>query len=277
MCLIIIAHRMSPDHPLVLAANRDEFFSRPTRQAHEWPDAAIIAGRDLRAGGTWLGVGRGGRFAAVTNIRESGGNGAGRRSRGELPLGFLLGDEAPGEYLAGRSAAFGDYAGFNLLVGDAESVCHASNRWPGIRELGRGIYGLSNGASDSNWPKVVRGKGKMAEVFSGDAAIDADALIARMRDEQQAGEAELPDTGIPDVQEKRLSSMFIPAGEGNYGTRCISVFIRRGDGACEFTERNFAANGECIGRHDFAFSLPQPPQMIQFTRCDRSSRSTPAS
>ncbi len=258
MCLIIIAHRMSPDYPLVLAANRDEFFSRPTKQAHEWPDAAIIAGRDLRAGGTWLGVGRDGRFAAVTNIREPGGNEAGKRSRGELPPGFLLGDEAPGEYLARRSVAFGEYAGFNLLVGDADSVCHASNRSPGIHALGRGIYGLSNGAPDSNWPKVVRGKDKMAEVFSGNAAIDADALITRMRDEQQAGESELPETGIPDAQERWLSSMFIPAGAGDYGTRCISVFIRRGNGACEFSEQNFAANGECAGRHDFVFSFLQP-------------------
>ena len=265
MCLIIIAHRMSPDYPLVLAANRDEFFSRPTRPAHEWPGRAIIAGCDLRAGGAWLGAGLDGRFAAVTNVREAGGNGAGRRSRGELPLDFLDSAEAPADFLASRAGRFAEYAGFNLLVGDPDSVCYASNRAPGVHEVDQGILGLSNGASGAAWPKVARGKQKMAELLSANTVIDADLLIRQMRDPRQAGERELPDTGLPDRQERWLSSMFVPAGPegGVYGTRCISAFIRDRQGNCHFAEQNFNAQGETTERKGFDFSIapqarPQP-------------------
>ncbi len=259
MCLIIIAHRMSPDYPLVLAANRDEFFARPTRQAHEWNDASIIAGRDLRAGGTWLAVGRDGRFAAVTNVREAGGNGAGERSRGELPVDFLASPLSPAEYLAERADGFADYAGFNLLLGDVDSVCYASNRAPGIHSVGAGIIGLANGAPGSNWPKVARGREKMARLLAGDGPIETASLLAMMRDERQAEQARLPQTGLPDEQERRLSPMFIPALAGGYGTRCVSVFIRDGDGRCHFTEQNFDLDGQASERHDFDFPIRQPP------------------
>ena len=255
MCLIVIAHRMSPEYPLVLAANRDEFFDRPTRQAHMWPNGTMIAGRDLLSGGAWLGVGLDGRFAAVTNVREPGREGAGPRSRGELPVDYLCGDLSPAEYLAQRAGRFDDYAGFNLLVGDLDSVYYASNRAPGIHEVGAGIIGLSNGLPDSEWPKVVLGKEKMAELFARNVALDCDSLIERMSDRNKASDAELPDTGIPDEQESRLSSMFIPAQPGGYGTRCISVFIRQGDGLCRFSEQNYNSEGKVTERHFFNFPL----------------------
>ena len=255
MCLIVIAHRMSPEYPLVLAANRDEFFDRPTHQAHMWPNGSMIAGRDLLAGGTWLGVGLDGRFAAVTNVREPGGNGAGSRSRGELPLDYLSGDLPPAEYLAQRVDRFDEYAGFNLLVGDLDSVYCASNRARGIHEAGPGIFGLSNGPPGSGWPKVSRGKEKMAALFAREAVMNSDALIEQMHDRHMADNAELPDTGISDEQESRLSSMFIPAQPGGYGTRCISVFIRQGDGLCRFSEQNYNAEGKVTERHFFNFSL----------------------
>ena len=285
MCLVIIAHRVSSDYPLVLAANRDEFFARPTRQAHEWPDAPIIAGRDLRAGGAWLGVGKDGRFAAVTNVREGGGNGAGSRSRGELPLDFLAGSAAPAEFLGNRAGDFSAYAGFNLLVGDRDSVCYTSNRATGIHQLGPGVFGLSNGAPDSEWPKVARGREKLAGLLAGGAPADVESLLALMRDGQQAASSELPQTGISDVQEKHLSSMFIPALTGGYGTRCSSVFIRGRDGQCRFSEQNFTVDGKASGRHDFRFSIPdreftaahRSQDRDQFTRWERSRRSTPAS
>jgi len=263
MCLLIIAHRMSPDYPLVLAANRDEFFARPTRQAHEWTressDASIIAGRDLQAGGTWLGVGRDGRFAAVTNVREADGNSAGRRSRGELPVDFLASPLSPAEYLAQRSGGFADYAGFNLLLGDVDSVCYASNRAPGIYSVGAEIIGLANGAPGSNWPKVTRGREKMARLLAGDAPVETAPLLAMMRDERQAGEARLPQTGLPDARERRLSPMFIPALASGYGTRCISVFIRASDGRCRFTEQNFELDGRASERHDFDYPIRNRP------------------
>lgn len=255
MCLIIIAHRMSQEYPLVVAANRDEFFNRPTRQAHAWPDGNLIAGRDLKAGGIWLGVGLDGRFAAVTNVRESGGNGAGQRSRGELPLDYLSGQEPPAQYLAGRAGRFDEYAGFNLVVGDLDSVLFASNREPGIQEMGAEIIGLSNGTPGSEWPKVVRGKEKLAGLLEPGTPMNSDVLIEQMLDQRMSGESDLPDTGFPEEQESRLSSMFIPALPDGYGTRCISVFIRQGDGLCRFSEQNFNAEGAVTERHLFNFPL----------------------
>ncbi|MYA67244.1 MAG: NRDE family protein [Gammaproteobacteria bacterium] len=255
MCLIVIAHRMSPEYPLVLAANRDEFFDRPTRQAHMWPNGSIIAGRDLSAGGTWLGVGLDGRFAALTNVREPGDDGAGSRSRGELPLDYLSGELPPAEYLAEKASRFDEYAGFNLIVGNTDSLCYASNRAPGIHEVGQEIIGLSNGPPGSEWPKVTRGSEKMSALLAREATINADQLVEQMHDQNLAGVAELPDTGIPDEQESRLSSMFIPAQPGGYGTRCISVFIRQDDGLCRFSEQNYNAEGEVTERHFFNFSL----------------------
>ena len=255
MCLIVIAHRMSPEYPLVLAANRDEFFARPTRQAHMWPNGTIMAGRDLQAGGVWLGAGLDGRFAAVTNVREPGGNGAGLRTRGELPLDFLTGELPPREYLQERSGRFDEYAGFNLLVGNLDSVCFASNRAPGIHEVGAEIIGLSNGPPGSEWPKVVLGKEKMADLFARGAAMNSDVLVEQMHDQGKAEDIDLPETGISDEQESRLSSMFIPAQPGGYGTRCISVLIRQGDGLSRFSEQNFNAEGKVTERHFFNFSL----------------------
>ena len=257
MCLIVVAHRISPEYPLVLAANRDEFFTRPTRQAHLWPNKSMIAGRDLQAGGTWLGVGLDGRFAAVTNVREPGGNGA--RSRGELPLDYLDGDSPPAEFLAERADRFDEYAGFNLLLGDLDSVYCASNRAPGVRELRAEIIGLSNGPPASEWPKVALGKQKVAALFARNAALDCDLLSEQMHDRTIAGDAELPDTGISDERESRLSSMFIPAQPGGYGTRCISAFIRGRDGRCRFSEQNYNAEGELTERHFFNFSVRPLP------------------
>ncbi len=255
MCLLLIAHSVSPRYPLVLAANRDEFFARPTRQAGLWPKEGIIAGRDLRAGGTWLAIGLNGRFAAVTNVRESGGNGAGSRSRGELPLDFLRGRMSPAQYLAENADRFDQYAGFNLLLGDLDSVCCGGNRSAGVFEAAGEIFGVANGAPGSDWPKVLRGKEKIAALLGGDADLDCDLLIDQMRDATTAAEAELPVTGISRERESRLSSIFIPTLPGGYGTRCSSVLIREEDGECHFSEWNFNAAGEIAERHYFNFSL----------------------
>ncbi len=255
MCLIIIAHRMSADYPLLLAANRDEFFARPTRPARLWPEEAFIAGRDLTAGGIWLGVGLDGRFAAVTNVRESGGDGAGLRSRGELPLNYLRGDLPPDVYLEKFAAGFNRYAGFNLLVGDTQSTFCASNRADGIHEIGAEIFGLSNGPLGSQWPKIARGRNKLAELLTEGAEPSTDSLLANMRDQQLAEDAELPATGLPARRESRLSSMFIPVQPGGYGTRCSSALVRRGDGLCHFAERNFDVEGVVEEQACFQFSL----------------------
>ena len=142
----------------MVIANRDEYYARPSRDAHWWNDSGIFAGRDLEAGGTWLGVNRRGRFAAVTNVREPGGMTPGRRSRGELPRDFLAGDRSPDDYLRQVAARDGEYSGFNLLLGSAEALYFYSNRERVQRRIEPGTYGISNGAFDEEWPKLAAGR-----------------------------------------------------------------------------------------------------------------------
>ena len=161
MCLLIFAHRVAQHYPLVLAANRDEFHTRPTAQAHFWPQyPEMLAGRDLEQGGTWMGITRQGRFAAITNYRDPARTAPAPRSRGELPLQFLVSDNAPAVYLEELRNRAKDYAGFNLLLGDGENLWYYSNSAANNdpRLLPPGIYGLSNAQLDTPWPKVEDGK-----------------------------------------------------------------------------------------------------------------------
>lgn len=223
MCIIYFAFDVHPEHPLVLLANRDEFYDRPTAAAAYWNDhPEIFAGRDLLAGGTWLGVTRGGRIAAVTNYREPGAS-PGSRSRGDLVAEFLKETSSPAKYLAEVRDRASDYAGFNLLVGEFTSDRHEmfyfSNRGDGIRQLTPGVYGLSNHLLDTPWPKVTRGVERFRRVL--ETSIENEALFDLLADTMLAEDAELPDTGIGYEKEKALSAVFIRTP--NYGTRCSSV------------------------------------------------------
>ena len=152
MCLIVLAWRQHREYPLLLAANRDEFHRRPAAPADFWPQQpALLAGRDLEAGGTWLGISRSGRFAAVTNIRDPDAQGSAPRSRGELTRDFLAGAAPPAAYLDAVAARRGDYLGFNLLLGDSEALWYLHGggaSWAAPRRLAPGIHGLSNAALD---------------------------------------------------------------------------------------------------------------------------------
>ncbi|HLM67041.1 MAG TPA: NRDE family protein, partial [Longimicrobium sp.] len=176
MCLIAFAHAAHPAFRLVVAANRDEAYARPTVPAGWWADAPdVLAGRDLREGGTWMGVTRGGRFAAVTNFRDPGfAQIAGAPSRGALVADFLRGpaDADAEAYAHALSARAAEYNGFNLLVGDAVGLFYLSNRAPGVRRLEPGVYALSNHLLDTPWPKVVRARRAMADALA--AAGDAE-------------------------------------------------------------------------------------------------------
>ncbi|NHI01497.1 NRDE family protein [Oceanimonas sp. MB9] len=219
MCLI--AFDWQPASPrLLLLANRDEFYARPTAPAGWWPEQpALWAGRDLQAGGTWLGLTAAGRFAALTNYRE-GEPRAGRRSRGELVSGFLTGEQAPAGYLRRVLAQGEEYAGFNLLVGDlrAGELHYGGNRPGGEpRALQAGRYGLSNGLLNTPWPKTERLKCGL----SGLSAGDEEGALALLSDTTTAPDAALPMTGVPLELERRLSSVFI--GGEDYGTRAQTV------------------------------------------------------
>ena len=253
MCLILFAFRQRDDYPLVVIANRDEYYARPTQDAEWWTDGGIYAGRDLEAGGTWLGVNRRGRFAAVTNVREPGGMQAGERSRGELTRTFLEGDEAAEDYLAGLADRDHQYSGFNLLIGDHHALWFYSNRERHIQRIEPGTYGISNGRFDEPWPKLKSARQALAsQLVDG---IDHDRLLRILTDSEIAEDHELPDTGISLEFERLLSSRFIRSP--GYGTRACSVLSFSPDGHIAFTERNYR-NIDDSGETHFEAFLAQP-------------------
>ena len=242
MCLIVFAWR--PDHaqPLIVAANRDEFYARPSLPLAQWPETPQVhAGRDLEAGGTWLGIGANGRFAALTNIRDPH-RPPGRRSRGELVARFLDGEIPIDEYLADVVARSPEYGGFNLLVGNLHELWHFNARESEAVMLQPGIYGVSNASLDTPWPKLLRAKAALS------AALDdprPEVLLALLSDPQTAPFAELPDTGVGLATETLLSSVFIASQ--SYGTRASTALIVHADGSRHLVERSFGPYGGHLG------------------------------
>ena len=253
MCLILFAFRQRPDFPLVVIANRDEYYARPSRDAHWWQDADIYAGRDLEAGGTWLGVNRAGRFAAVTNVREPGGMQPGKRSRGELTRDFLAGDQSPRDYLEVIAGRDSDYSGFNLLLGDHEALWFYSNRDSEIRPIEPGSYGISNGRFDEPWPKLVTARTELNSQLGRE--IDHGELLDILTDHQTAPDDELPSTGVSLEFERLLSSRFIRSP--GYGTRACSVLSFDAAGEIAFTEQNYR-DADHAGERQFERYLAGP-------------------
>ena len=244
MCLILLALRPDPRHDLVVAANRDEWFRRPTAVAHFWEDRpSILAGRDLEQGGTWLGVSRSGRFAALTNYRDPPTHRAGAASRGALVTEFLAGDADAPAYLRAVRQAVEQYNGFGLLAWDGATLGYMSSRNGDVQTLAPGLYGLSNHLLDTPWPKVREGKRRLEEVVS--RPFGTGELLALLDSTAEAPEEELPQTGVGHEWERRLSPMRIVAGD--YGTRSSSAVILKRDGCLEFAERTFDAVGSPTG------------------------------
>ncbi|MBO6576412.1 MAG: NRDE family protein [Rhodothermales bacterium] len=257
MCLILFAINSHPEYPLVLAANRDEFLSRPTAPAGFWKDAPErLGGRDLTAGGTWLAVSKVGGLAAVTNVREPSRFREGARSRGDLVTGALEALPDTETYLQGLDGS--EYNGYNLIVISGGEAWYTSNRVEGQQRLAGGVYGLSNARLDTPWPKVVRGKDRLAEALSGLAATrpDLEPLFRLLADTDGAPDAELPDTGVPLDVERRLASPFIRMD--GYGTRSSTVVLWRSDGTCLFAERTFPPAGGSAEDRRFEVALPEP-------------------
>ncbi|MBR9909477.1 MAG: NRDE family protein [Gammaproteobacteria bacterium] len=256
MCLIILAWQAHPDYPLIVAANRDEFYARPTRSAHFWPDhPQILAGRDLQAGGTWLGVNRAGHLAAVTNVRNPADNLPRPRSRGELPSEFLRGDGDIDRALQDIGARHDQYNGFNLLLANRTQLAYTSNRGTTASALDAGVYGLSNATLDTPWPKVRTAKNEMLDILTRDwqelSARQAD-LFQLLADERHAAAEELPDTGVGLEQERQLSPRFISSNE--YGTRASTVVIVHRSGRLHFSEREFKRES-LVGRQQHQLQL----------------------
>ncbi|MFA5677313.1 MAG: NRDE family protein [Pseudomonas sp.] len=244
MCLIAFAWQMS-GRPLLLLGNRDEFHARPTRPACFWNEEGqpdLLAGKDLDAGGTWLGVTRSGRFAALTNIRSPQVRSA-PRSRGKLVLDYLTGRLSPEAYMASLSESLDAYAGFNLLAGTMQQLWFLNSDEGQTRELTPGIYGLSNATLNSPWPKLqtlCQGVEQQLDMDS-----DSDTLLELLKDSREYPDDQLPDSGVNLDWERRLSATFI-LGE-DYGTRASSLLAIDADGSITFVERNFGQNGQELG------------------------------
>ena len=242
MCLIVFAWRPGHPQPLIVAANRDEFYARPSLPLAHWEDhPGIYAGRDLKAGGTWLGISETGRFAALTNIRDPQ-LAQGGPSRGELVADFLLGRQSAEHYLSELSSRAAAYAGFNLLVGDSRQLWHLNQQQGTPRQLREGLYGLSNADLDSPWPKLQRAKAALANCLS---QTQPEALLDLLQDAQVADDDELPNTGVGPALEKMLSSVFIATP--SYGTCASTALIVDAAGVSCMAERRFGPSGEPQG------------------------------
>jgi len=243
MCLVILGWQQHPDFPLIVAGNRDEFHSRPTKEIHWWPDKPdIVGGRDLQAAGTWLALSRKGRFATVTNYRDAELPVAKLRSRGHLVTGFLASSDDPLAYLNGIDGAA--YAGFNLLVSDGKTLAWFSNRSENARVLPPGIYGLSNALLDSPWRKVLRGKAALAQLIN-ENKINETELLRILDDRSKAPVGEVKADRLPFATAHAISAAFIVLDD--YGTRSSSIALCDSAGNWRLHERRFDPGGRTTG------------------------------
>jgi len=237
MCLILLAYRTHPRYPLILAANRDEFYQRPTVPAAFWEtEPQILAGRDLKSGGTWLGMSLTGRIAALSNYRDPGTVRDNTPSRGGLVTDFLLGDIPPAEYLVMLRQRSRDYNGFNIIFGDLKNLYFYSNRGEVPPLLQPGIHGLSNHLLDTPWPKVSQGKKALAKILAHGKDPAVEEIFALLADRSIPDDSYLPDTGVGLETERLLAPLFISGP--TYGTRSSSILLIDQDAEATFLERS---------------------------------------
>jgi uncharacterized protein with NRDE domain len=257
MCLIVFAWQAHPDFPLVVAANRDEWRDRPAAPAQWWDDdPSILAGRDLQAGGggTWLGVTRSGRFAAITNFRDPSDRKSTAPSRGQLVANFLRGADSPRACLAGLAGQAGRYLGFNLLLADDASMCCFGSRDGRLIEVEPGVHGLSNHLLDEPWPKVEKAKSALGALLRANVARAPlqERSFAFLADPSLAPDAALPSTGVSLEWERKLSAAMI-VGDPAYGTRNSTLLLRT-PAEIFFEERTLDAEGEVSLTRAFQFA-----------------------
>lgn len=242
MCLILFALHQTPEYPLILIANRDEFYARPTEKAHFWeenPD--LLAGKDLQAGGTWLGLRKKSlRFAALTNYRNPLLNQEGGASRGQIVRNFLESDEKPEFFLQRLQSHLTHYNAFNLICGNPEKLFYFSSTQGSCQPIPSGIHGLSNHLLDTAWPKVERGCSLLEKTLQ--EGVSEEKLLAVLKDRQQPADHELPETGIGLEWERVLAPIFICSPE--YGTRCSTLLRYNAKGDFFFTEVSWDEKGK---------------------------------
>jgi uncharacterized protein with NRDE domain len=242
----------------LLIANRDEFYARPTAPLAFWDDEPdLLAGRDLQAGGTWLGVTRQGRFAAITNYRDPRANNPDAPSRGALVSDYLRGRGTPVDYLTRLVPRAAEYNGFNLLVGDGQHLFYYSNQDGSPRCLEPGFYGLSNHVLNTPWPKLERGRAGLLAQLQGPSEPATDDLLELLADRTRAADEHLPDTGVPREWERILSSIFIESP--GYGTRTSNILRLYRDGRLSLSEKNWSDGS----LREFSLTWPAPEPTIQ--------------
>ncbi|MEH7480060.1 NRDE family protein [Neobacillus drentensis] len=241
MCLIVFAYRVHPVYKLLVAANRDEFYGRPTAPAHYWEDRPdILAGRDLEKMGTWMGVTTSGRFAALTNYRDPKEVTEGKRSRGELVADALKHKGNIKDYMQSLVKKKDLYPGYNLLAGDETELYYYSNKGQELLKVEPGIYGVSNHLLNTEWPKVQKGKEGMSKIINGEQVELVECLLSVLQNADQAPDELLPHTGVSLEWERMLSPLFIKSG--NYGTRSSTVMLMS-DKEIQYVERVFTKDG----------------------------------
>ncbi|MDP4121399.1 MAG: NRDE family protein [Bacillota bacterium] len=243
MCLIVMALETHPQYRLILAANRDEFFSRQAQKTHFWGEyPGILAGRDLEQGGTWLGVSQKGMFGAITNYRDPAHHNSALQSRGRIITEYLSGYCSAAEYMGTLSSGGTRYNGFNLIAGDNKEVWYYSNYCDRGQKLKPGIYGLSNSLLDVAWPKVRLVKKKMENLLKTWRG-EPEELLLMLADKTLPADSELPSTGVSLEWERRLAPIFIDCRDG-YGTRASTILTIAYNGTVNLIERTFFPDGE---------------------------------
>ncbi len=237
MCLILFSVNDHPTYKLIVAANRDEFYDRKTAAAVYWDDHRdVLGGRDLVAKGTWMAMTKQGKIGMVTNYRDPGNINPDAPSRGKLISNYLIGDVHSEAYLKTIEPDAKVYNGFNLVIGNQDSLFYYSNYRPGIQKIESGFHGLSNHLLDTPWPKVVRGKEKLAPILL-NQRIDPEDILTVMYDDARAPDKKLPETGVGLELERALSPIFIKTP--NYGSRCSTVVLVDQENHASFTERRY--------------------------------------
>lgn len=251
MCLINFHLQDHPQYKLVIAANRDELYNRPAAPAHFWEDEpTILAGRDLEQMGTWLGITKHGRFAALTNFRDPTQHRPNKRTRGEVITNFLTSRLSPEKYLRTIHKMRDEYNGFNVLVGNSDQLFYYNNLEAEIQEVPNGTHGLSNHLLNTPWPKVTKGKDQLRNYVMNHVHLDIEHLFTILANDGQAADHLLPSTGVGIVLERKLSPLFIKTPD--YGTRCSTVILIDHNNRVTFAERTYQ---DGVFANDLTFSF----------------------
>ncbi len=255
MCLILFAYKSHPRYKLVVAANRDEFYNRKTAPAAFWEDhPRLLAGRDLQAMGTWMGINKNGRVSMLTNYRDLSNIKPQAPTRGKLVSNFLITNSTPNTYLDAINPLATSFNDFNILLGTADDLWYYSNKQMKKTMLGSGVYGLSNHLINTPWPKVEAGKEALHNELKNDK-VEIENLFATLKSEEKADRDRLPDTGVGIEMERMLSPMFIKSSE--YGTRCSTVLLIDKDNHVNFVERTYDTTDFTWTDKSFEFDIEE--------------------